>query len=87
MAVRTRLKQSWRNGMRVMAFSYDIEEEAQGDGEAGLSGLEDVMEELDFHFDDDRPPILCLAGPSDISSLHASGCGHAVARNVWDDDL
>ncbi|KAI6136440.1 hypothetical protein F5141DRAFT_1208794 [Pisolithus sp. B1] len=78
---RSRLYQSWKNGVRVMYISDD-----QG-MEDGFEGLQDVDSATLFH--DVQcvlcpAPVLCLAG-SDDTTKHAEGCGHAAASRIWDD--
>lgn len=82
-AIRSRLYQSWKNGVRVMYISDD-----QG-MEDGFEGLRDVDSETLFH--DVQcvvcpAPVLCLTGSNDTTK-HADGCGHAVASRIWDDGI
>ncbi|KAF8560163.1 hypothetical protein OG21DRAFT_1401545 [Imleria badia] len=85
-AIRGRLYQSWRNGVRMVRIAGD-----QG-MEEGLEGLEDVDGEGAFYGRDGSRniwpvPVLCLAGPTADSVLHVDGCGHAVASYMWPDDI
>lgn len=82
-AIRSRLYQSWKNGVRVMCISDD-----QG-VEDGFEGLRDVDSETLFH--DVQcvvcpAPVLCLTGSNDATK-HADGCGHAVASRIWDNGI
>ncbi|KAI6031549.1 hypothetical protein BKA83DRAFT_4202117 [Pisolithus microcarpus] len=70
-AIRSRLYQSWKNGVRVMYISDD-----QG-MEDGFEGLRDVDSETLFH------DVQCVVCPAP----HADGCGHAVASRIWDDGI
>ncbi|KAG9314175.1 hypothetical protein JVU11DRAFT_4961 [Chiua virens] len=85
-AIRSRLYQSWRNGVRMMRISGD-----QGI-EEGFEGLEDVKEEGAFYGRDGSEnawsaPVLCLAGGLPDSIQHVDGCGHATAGCVWPDAI
>lgn len=85
-AIRNRLYQSWRNGVRMMRIAGD-----QG-AEEGLEGLEDVNGEGAFYgWDGSRDiwpvPVLCLAGGVHDSVGHVDGCGHATVGRVLPDDL
>ena len=82
-AIRNRLHQSWRNGVRIMRIT------SHSSTEDGLEGLEqidgafvDIWGEQGFL----PPPILCLAG-CQPGALHADGCGHDAANCVWDDGI
>ncbi|KAF7971416.1 hypothetical protein HWV62_21276 [Athelia sp. TMB] len=81
-AIRSRLRQSWNNGIRVVKFSDD-----GSLSEDGLDGLVDVET---INMSDDMAlgdaPLLCLAGPGRKDG-HVEGCGHALGWNIWDDDL
>ncbi|KAG1749771.1 uncharacterized protein EDB91DRAFT_764402 [Suillus paluster] len=83
-AVKSRLYQSWKNGVKMMCITAD----AGGDG---YDGLEAIGVENAFHSERDAsaslaPPILCLAGPG-TSGKHAEGCSHNIAWNVWNDKI
>lgn len=85
-AIRSRLYQSWRNGVRMMRIAGDpgIEE--------GFEGLEDVDGEGAFYGRDGSRniwavPVLCLAGTVSNSVQHVDGCGHAAASCVWTDGI
>lgn len=85
-AIRSRLYQSWRNGVKMMRIAGD-----QG-MEEGFEGLEDVDGEGTFYGRDGSRniwpvPVLCLAGGVPNSVQHVDGCGHAVATCVWPDDI
>jgi len=78
--VKSRLYQSWRNGVRMMCVTAD----AGGDG---LNGLEDIRVESAFHSHPELDaPILCLAGPGTLEK-HVQGCSHNFAWDVWDDTI
>ncbi|KIJ65046.1 hypothetical protein HYDPIDRAFT_39691 [Hydnomerulius pinastri MD-312] len=83
-AVRNRLYQSWKNGVRMVRIAGD-----QG-AEEGFEGLEDVDGESAFYgpasIDMRTAPVLCLAG-SDPEVKHMDGCGHAAASCVWQDGI
>lgn len=92
--IRNRLKTSWYNGIaKVVKFedlSPDLaEDDDEGDREYGLVGLRGVDEEETFGLgmDGDRCPVLCLAGSANSSADHAEGCGHALGRDIWNDEL
>lgn len=81
-AIRSRLYQSWKNGVRMMRIAGE-----QG-MEEGLEGLEDIDEEGAFYGRDRSGnvwsvPVLCLAGGVPKSVQHVDGCGHAAASCVW----
>lgn len=79
-AVKSRLYQSWRNGVRVMRMTADA-------GGHGLDGLEAIELENVFHSHPERDvPVLCLAGPG-TSGEHVEGCSHKFAWDVWDDTI
>lgn len=81
-AVKSRLYQSWKNGVQMMRITAD----ASGDGYNGLEAIE-VEDAFHSGLDDNAslaPPILCLAG-SGTSGKHIEGCGHNIARDVWND--
>ncbi|KAH7930491.1 hypothetical protein BV22DRAFT_52794 [Leucogyrophana mollusca] len=85
-AVRTRLRQSWQNNIRVVRFEGDI------GLEEGLDGLVDVESERDFVNDLDEGntarwevPILCLAG--EAGQDHAECCGHSGSESTWKDRI
>lgn len=79
-AVKSRLYQSWRNGIQMMHMTANS-------GGDGLDGLEAIEVESAFHSHPERDaPILCLAGPG-TSEAHVQGCGHSLAWNVWDDTI
>ena len=89
-AIRSRLRTSWNNGMRIMqiensdhtAGGVTIEEE-------GMDGLEDLSRaEAEWAADDQtyECPVFCLAGPG-RGQDHLPGCGHAVGWTVWDDEM
>lgn len=85
-AIRSRLYQSWKNGVRMVRIVGD-----QG-MEEGLEGLEDVDEEGAFYGRDGSGnvwsvPVLCLAGGVPNSIYHVDGCGHAAASSVWLDHI
>ena len=85
-AIRSRLYQSWKNGVRMMRIAGD-----QGT-EEGFEGLEDVDGEGMFYGRDGSRniwpvPVLCLAGAVPNSVQHVDGCGHAAATCVWPDDI
>ncbi|KAG6333897.1 hypothetical protein ID866_5182 [Astraeus odoratus] len=85
-AVRGRLYQSWKNGVRVMYVAGDQSTED------GLEGLEDVNDETIFHtIREERgiwpAPVLCLAGSNSDTENHADGCGHAAGSRIWDDNI
>lgn len=95
-AIRSRLRQSRANDVRVMRMievSGSNEEDEDEDKEkGGLRGLVD-LETNDGFFDDvssdkdeGRCPVLCLAGPGRKEG-HSEGCGHAVGWEAWDDEL
>lgn len=76
--VKSRLYQSWRNGIQMMQIT------ANGQG---LDGLEAINAESAFHSHPERDvPVLCLAG-ADTSGKHVQGCGHNFAWGVWDDTI
>lgn len=84
-AIRSRLYQSWRNGLKMMHIAGD-----QGMQE-GFEGLEDVDGEGAFYGQDASrsiwpAPVLCLAGGDSSSVQHVDGCGHTAAGCVWPDD-
>ncbi|CCL98099.1 uncharacterized protein FIBRA_00093 [Fibroporia radiculosa] len=83
-----RLRQSWRNGIRVVKTDDDFNADGEG-SEVGFNGLKDVVEE-DFDVDVDgevgKCPSLCLAGPG-RSENHVDGCGHQVGWEVFQDEL
>lgn len=79
-AVKSRLYQSWRNGVRMMRMTADA------DGH-GLDGLEAIEVENAFHSHPELDvPVLCLAGPG-TSGKHVEGCSHKFAWDVWDDTI
>ncbi|KDQ63148.1 hypothetical protein JAAARDRAFT_29150 [Jaapia argillacea MUCL 33604] len=80
-SIRTRLRQSAMNGVRVMKFLED----EQCMFEEGLEDLDDVEEE-DWEVDIEKlkHPSLCLAGP-DRQAEHFDGCGHYAAWGIWRD--
>ena len=85
-AIRGRLYQSWKNGVRMMHIAGD-----QG-MEEGFEGLEDVNGEAAFYGRDGSgnawsAPVLCLAGGIPNSVQHMDGCGHAAASCVWPDRI
>jgi len=83
-ATRSRLRQSWQNGIRVVRFSQE-----PSVSEEGLDGLVDVeSDEAGFHgmTGEGQTPILCLAGPG-RRDAHIEGCGHEIGWRVWKDDL
>jgi hypothetical protein len=78
--VKSRLYQSWRNGVRMMRMTEDA-------GMDGLNGLEDIGIENAFQSHPELDaPILCLAGP-DTLGKHVQGCSHNFAWDVWDDTI
>lgn len=81
-AVRSRLRQSWKNGIRVVKFS-----ENAGVSEHGLDGLVDIDE---VNMNDTGAlgdaPLLCLVG-SGRKEGHVEGCGHSLGWEIWSDDL
>jgi hypothetical protein len=78
--VKSRLYQSWRNGVRMMRMTADA-------GMDGLNGLEDIGIENAFQSHPELDaPILCLAGP-DTLGKHVQGCSHNFAWDVWDDTI
>ncbi|OAX44466.1 hypothetical protein K503DRAFT_765080 [Rhizopogon vinicolor AM-OR11-026] len=78
--VKSRLYQSWRNGVRMMRMTAD-------GGGHGLDGLEAIEVESAFHSHHKwDAPILCLAG-SGTSGKHVQGCSHNFAWGVWDDTI
>ncbi|KAH7885994.1 hypothetical protein F5I97DRAFT_1809443 [Phlebopus sp. FC_14] len=85
-AVRTRLYQSWRNGVRVMRIT------GKDGTEEGFEGLEDIDNDAAFNGHNAegaglwKAPVLCLAGP-DRTAQHADGCGHSVANCIWQDGI
>ncbi|KAG0704413.1 hypothetical protein DFH29DRAFT_801905 [Suillus ampliporus] len=83
-AVKSRLYQSWRNGVKMMRITADA-------GGVGYDGLEAIEVENAFHSERDAsaslaPAILCLAGPG-TSGKHMEGCNHNIAWNVWNDTI
>ncbi|KAL4069800.1 hypothetical protein V8B97DRAFT_634549 [Scleroderma yunnanense] len=72
-AVRKRMYQSWKNGVRVMHIMGGL------DTEDGFMGLEDVGETAFVNVGGEHSfwptPVLCLAG-SNPGALHVDGCGH-----------
>ncbi|KAF8899246.1 hypothetical protein BD779DRAFT_1430784 [Infundibulicybe gibba] len=87
-ATRARLRQSHKNGVRVMV----IVDPAPGDSDVGQAmgydGLEDVGVEEFTRFsgeDGDVHPLLCLAGPG-RGDEHLPGCAHALGWDVWEND-
>ncbi|KAF8846165.1 hypothetical protein BDN67DRAFT_960856 [Paxillus ammoniavirescens] len=85
-AIRNRLYQSWKNGVRMVRIAGDP------GMEVGFEGLENVDGESAFYGRGDgtentwTPPVLCLAG-ADPGAWHFEGCGHAVARCIWQDGI
>ena len=81
-AIRGRLYQSWKNGVRMMRITG-------GQGmEEGFEGLEDIDAGDAFCGQDESGnvwsiPVLCLAGPD--PGQHVDGCGHAAASRVRPD--
>jgi hypothetical protein len=76
--LRSQLRTSWRNGVRILHFddSYNESEEA-------FSGLTELGDD-DFSWfgpDGSKCPALCLVGPDDASGEgHISGCGHVAMK-------
>ncbi|KAG8219626.1 hypothetical protein J3R82DRAFT_581 [Butyriboletus roseoflavus] len=85
-AIRSRLYQSWKNGVKMMYIAGD-----QG-MEEGFEGLVDVDGEAAFYGRDGSgnawsAPVLCLVGGVPNSVQHVDGCGHAAASCVWPDRI
>lgn len=85
-AIRRRLQQSWKKGVRMVRISGD-----QG-MEEGFEGLEDIDEEGAFYGRDGPEnvwsvPVLCLAGEDPGRVQHVDGCGHAAASRAWLDHI
>ncbi|EGN95151.1 hypothetical protein SERLA73DRAFT_187475 [Serpula lacrymans var. lacrymans S7.3] len=83
-AIRTRIHASWRNGMRVM---YSVDPTC----DEGFDGLINVNDDGDFFPGQGsvlacKVPVLCIAGAV-ANGAHAEGCGHQIARTIWDDGL
>jgi hypothetical protein len=82
------LRQSWKNGTRVLKFC-SVKNGGIADG---LDGLVDVTS-VDFVERDIegmqvvRVPVLCLAGSAKEDWYsHKEGCGHEIGRGIWGDD-
>jgi hypothetical protein len=78
------LRQSWKNGTRVLKFCSVT----NGGIADRLDGLVDVTS-VDFVEGDIvvRVPVLCLAGSAEEDWYsHKTGCGHEIGRGVWGDD-
>lgn len=89
-AIRSRLRTSWNNGMRIMQIE-DLDHTADGTTieEEGMDGLEDLSRtEAEWAADDKtyECPVFCLAGPG-RGRDHLPGCGHVVGWTVWDDEM
>ena len=82
-ATRARLRQSSMNGVRIVQFVDDVEQE-------GLDGLADVEmgNEEAFRVREDvwKVPVFCLVGAG-RGEHHIEGCGHAVGWKIWKNEL
>ncbi|KAH7914755.1 hypothetical protein BJ138DRAFT_1143199 [Hygrophoropsis aurantiaca] len=82
-AIRMRLRQSWRNNVRVVRFGDIL------GSEEGLDDLVDVEDEEEFDVSQSEgnsfgnAPALCLAGEEGES--HTEHCGHTESKRVWKD--
>lgn len=93
-AIRSRLRTSWNNGVRIMRIAGVDETEGLSDSTTGMEdesmdGLLDLSRsEAEWAADDKvhECPVLCLAGPG-RSKAHLPGCAHGVGWQVWDDVL
>jgi hypothetical protein len=84
LAVCSRLKTSWSNGVRVLRFADSGEEP---DDDVGFNGLVDLQAITGGVMGDQgngQCPTLCLAGPS-ATENHPAGCSHDASSIVWDD--
>ncbi|KIK94103.1 hypothetical protein PAXRUDRAFT_12240 [Paxillus rubicundulus Ve08.2h10] len=84
--IRSRLYQSWKNGVRMVRIAGD------SGMEEGFEGLENVDDESAFYGRGSgtdntwTPPVLCLAG-ANPGAQHLEGCAHAVVRCIWQDGI
>ncbi|KAJ3570622.1 hypothetical protein NP233_g4280 [Leucocoprinus birnbaumii] len=79
---RARMRTSSRNGVRLLHFADNIEN--QSVRTTGMEGLEDIDPDDDeaFAITNNSAPVLCLAGP-ERNEHHVIGCGHSIGWDIW----
>ncbi|EIN13856.1 hypothetical protein PUNSTDRAFT_129524 [Punctularia strigosozonata HHB-11173 SS5] len=77
--LRSQLRTSWRNGVRILRFG-----DSSSGEEEGFSGLVDLdHDEVNwFEPEEGSCPVLCLAGSNHASVEHVAGCGHDIIRTA-----
>lgn len=90
-AIRSRIRTSWRKGTRVLIFNGVRSVRDEECKEDALDGLEDIEDEEGFLIkveEEGECPIICFAGSSKRSGKgHVEDCAHSKGWEVWGDEL
>lgn len=99
-ATRARMFRSLKNGVRIVRFTDDLDDEhledLSGDGLSGLVEVDEGYEGWDLSVESHgeesdargyalgQAPVLCLAGTRQQVLEHEPGCGHEASVGIWE---